>query len=296
MSNPLETAGSVGARRPNSAPTYVIEFLVNELADGVTPAPQFEIDGEIPSDGAFPDEQQIYTVPVDRLGLIDLSFSGILPSPLAEQPANLGQRYVPWIWAHGLVLGSASPIHKADNIRGSYVNLEALEVLPLGSTQFYSRKGYIMPQGTVLRVANMAPEVPGIPFVIRIAVVIPPTERDDALMREAFCCTENTLTTTDSDADCRSPTILTPGVEPNQITQGVNTVQINAYPVSPEFTTVTIVGPTAPVTPTDVQVVFPDKILFTGNFAELGNYSVTVSNGEGCEDTSANAITVNPAG
>jgi hypothetical protein len=46
---PWQTAGSVGGRRSNSTPTYVLEYLISELADGTTPA-QFEIDGAIPSD------------------------------------------------------------------------------------------------------------------------------------------------------------------------------------------------------------------------------------------------------
>jgi hypothetical protein len=297
MPQPWETAGSVGARRPNTAPTYVLEYLVSELADGITPAPQFEVEGAIPSDGPFPDAEQIYVFPVARLGLIDLSLSGILPPELADAPSGLGQRYVAWAWCSGFVLGAVSPLQKANRIGPEgVVNLQALEVLPAAASQFYSRKGYVMPQGTVLRLQNMAPAVPGVPFTVRIGVIVPPTIRDDALMREAFCCTEDIPTTTDTDGECVDPNFLTPGVTPNSFSAGVNTIAIHAFPVSPEtgFTSVAINGPFAPLVPTNVEIIFPDTILVTANFADVGLYSVTVTNNAdvACQATLPNAFEV----
>lgn len=297
MNSPLETAGSLGARRPNSAPTYVLEYLVRELADGITPAPQFEVDGAIPSDGPFPDREQIYSFTVDRLGLIDLSFSGILPPELAERPSGLGQRYVSWAWGRDFVLGSESPLQKSNDIvNEGYVDVEALEVLPVASSQFYSRKGYVMPQGMVLRVSDMAPAILGEPFLLRFGIVIPPTERDDALMREAFCCTENIPTVTDSNLPCVAPSFLTPGVVPNVLTPGASPqqIQINASPVSPAFTSVTVTGPVGVIPAIDLDIEFPSKILFTGIFTVVGSYDVLVSNGAGCETTSIGAFTVGP--
>lgn len=291
----METAGSVGARRPNSAPTYVLEYLVRELADGITPAPQFEVEGEIPSDGPFPDREQIYTFEVDRLGLIDLSLSGILPPELAERPSTLGQRYVSWAWGRNFFLGSAEPLQKSnDVVNEGYVDVEALETLPVASSQFYSRKGYVMPQGSVIRVSDMAPNLLGRPFLLRFGIIVPPSIRDDALMREAFCCTENIPTVTDSDALCVSPSILTPAVSPNSLTASVvpQTIQINAVPVSTGFTSVVVTGPVGVIPPINVDVAFPDKIFFTGVFTVLGSYSVLVSNGVGCSDTELMAFTV----
>lgn len=295
MNSPLQTTGTMGSGRPSSAPTYVLEYLINELADGITPAPQFEIEGQIPSDGAFEDSEQIYSFTVDRLGLIDLSLSGILPDELADAPSGLGQRYITWAWGRDLVLGNASPIQKANTIEGEgYVNLEALETLPLGSTQFYSRKGYVMPQGTVLRVANMGPGIEGTPFLLRIGIIVPPSVRDDALMREALCCTESIPTVTDSDAACLAPTFLTPAVTPNQITAGASPQQITikATPVSSDFTTVVVSGPGGPVAATELEIEFPNTIRFTGVFTVLGSYNVALSNGTGCDSTSTDAFDV----
>jgi hypothetical protein len=287
---PTQTTGSLGGRRSTSHPTYVLEFQVSELADGVTPAPQYELDGQIPSDGAFPDSEQIYVIPVARLGLIDLSVSGILPEPLASAPSGLGQRYVTWAWARGFVLANASPLQKSNDIQPEgYVNLQALETLPLGSTQFYSRKGYVMPHGTVLRLNNMAPLVQGEPFILRLGVYVPLSVRDDALLRAALCCTEDVPTTTDSDADCVTPSITS--VSPNQLTPGVSTLDIEAYPVQPDAD-VTVVGPGGPVALSNVEVIFPDTLRITGSFTVEGNYNVTVSNGTGCDDTLNNAFTV----
>jgi hypothetical protein len=294
MSN-LQTTSTLGAGRSSSSPTYVLEYLINELADGITPAPQFEIEGQIPSDGPFEDSEQIYSFTVDRLGLIDLSLSGILPDDLAETPSSLGQRYVVWFWGRDLVLGNASPIQKANNVEGEgFVNLEALETIPLGSTQLYSRKGYVMPQGTVLRVANMAPRTPGVPFLLRLGILVPPSVRDDALIREALCCTESIETLTDSDADCRAADFFTPGVTPNVITASATPQQITikATPVSPDFTTVVVDGPGGPVAPTDLEIQFPDTILFTAVFTILGSYNVELSNGTGCDTVLNNAFTV----
>lgn len=292
---PTETAGSVGARRSNTTPTYVLEYLISELGDGTTPAPQFEVEGAIPSDGPFPDDEQIYTFEVARLGLIDLSLSGILPAELAENPSGLGQRYIAWAYAEGFALGAVSPVQKANRIGPEgYVNVQALEVLPAASTTFYSRRGYIMPQGTVLRLQNMAPLVAGVPFKVRIGVIVPASVRDDALMRQAFCCTEDIPTTTDSGDECVDPNFLTPGVSPNSITPGVNTIQINAFPVSPEagFTQVTVTDPVGDIAPTNVEIIFPDTILFTANFTVEGAYSVTLQNGADCINTLNNAFTV----
>ena len=268
---------------------------MRELADGITPAPQFEVEGAIPSDGPFPDTEQIYTFTVDRLGLIDLSLSGVLPAELAERPSGLGQRYVAWAWARDFVLGSASPLQKSnDVVNEGYVDLEALETLPVASTQFYSRKGYKMPQGTVIRVSDMAPATPGVPFLLRLGIVVPPTERDDALMREAFCCTENIPTVTDSSDSCVAPSFLTPAVSPDVLTPGVDPQQItiNASPVSDDFTSVTVTGPSGVITPTDLDIQFPDLILFTGVFTVTGTYSILLSNGTGCDTNLANAFTV----
>lgn len=294
MNTTLQSTGTMGGGRPSSSPTYVLEYLINEFADGITPAPQFEIEGQIPSDGPFEDPEQIYPFTVDRLGLIDLSLSGLLPEDLAENPSGLGQRYVVWFWARDLVLGNASPIQKANNIEGEgFVNLEALETIPLGSTQFYSRKGYIMPQGTVLRVANMAPRTPGVPFLLRLGILVPPSVRDDGLIREALCCTESIPTVTDSSASCLAPDFLTPGVSPNQLTAGPTPQQItiNATPVSPDFTVVTVAGPGGPVAPTDLEIEFPSTVRFTGVFGIAGSYDVTLSNGAGCVTALNNAFT-----
>lgn len=273
----------------------MLEYLVRELCDGVTPAPQFQIEGQIPSDGPFPDSEQIYTFEVDRLGLIDLSLSGILPPALAERPSGLGQRYVVDFWARHLLLGSQNPLFKAnDVVNEGYVNLQALETIPVASTQFYSRKGYTMPQGTVLRVQDMAPNVPGRPLLLRLGIIVPPTIREDALMREALCCTQDIPTTTDSLEDCVTPNVLTPGVSPNQLTPGVSPQQItiNASPVSPEFTNVVVTGPSGEVVPTNVEIIFPDKILFTAVFNIVGQYDVFISNGAGCDVNEINAFNV----
>lgn len=297
LDSPLSTTGRLGGGRPSTTPTYVLEYLIRELADGVTPAPQFEVDGEIPSDGPFPDDEQIYTFTVDRLGLIDLSFSGALPPELADAPSGLGQRYVSWAWGRDFVLASATPLQKANDVEGEgFVNLESLETLPVASSQFYSRKGYVMPHGTVIRVRDLAPATPGVPFLLRFGVVIPASVRDDALMREALCCTENIPTVTDTDAPCLPPTFLTPPVSPNVLTPGVapQQIQINASPVSSGFTSVVVAGPGGPVAPVAVDVQFPDKILFTGVFTVPGSYSVLLSNGAGCETLEGNAFTVGP--
>lgn len=289
---PTQTTGSLGARRSTTHPTYVVEFQVSELADGVTPAPQIDVVGQIPSDGAFPDTEQIYEVAVDRLGLIDLSMSGILPEPLASLPSGLGQRYVTWAWGRGFVLGNASPLQKSNNVSPEgYVNLQALETLPLGSTQFYSRSGYVMPHGTVLRVDNMAPLVQGVPFILRLGIFIPLSVRDDALIRQALCCTEDILTTTDSSDDCVDTNFLTPGVSPNQLTPGVHTLDVNVYPVQPDAD-VTVAGPGGPVALSNVEVIFPDTLRITGSFTVAGDYNVTVQNGEDCSSTLNNAFTV----
>lgn len=294
---PNQTAGSVGPGRPNTSPTYVLEYRISELADGVTPAPQFEVEGQIPSDGPFPDSEQIYTFDVERLGLIDLSFSGILPDELAENPSGLGQRYVVWAWGRDFVLGSTTPLQKSNIVEPEgYVDLEALEVLALASSQLYSRKGYVMPQGTVLRVSDMAPATPGVPFILRLGVIIPPSIRDDALMREALCCTENIETVTDSNAPCLTPAFLTPAVSPNQLTAGASPqqIQINALPVSDDFTSVVVTGPVGVIPPTDLEIQFPDTILFTGIFTVAGSYDVALSNGAGCDAEQLNAFTVSP--
>ena len=295
MTTRLQTTGILGAGRPSSTPTYVLEYLISELADGVTPSPQFEVassDVGLPQD----DNEQIHTFSVARLGLIDLSLSGILPAELAAAPSGLGQRYVVWAWGRDFVLGDASPLQSANTVEGEgYVNVEPLETLPLGAKTFYSKKGYIMPHGTVLRVANMAPEVAGVPFLLRIGVIVPPSVRDDAAMREALCCTESIVTETDSTASCLAANFLTPNVSPNQLTGGPTPQQIviKASPVSPGFTTVTVTAPSAgPITPTNLEIVFPDTIRFTGVFTEVGSYTVALSNGSGCDTTLNNAFTV----
>lgn len=285
------TTGMLGSGRSASTQTYVLEYHVSELADGSTPAPQFAIEGAIPSDGPTENNEQIYVFQVPRLGLIDLSLSGILPPELADNPSGLGQRYVVYAFVRDFVLASVSPVQSANEIGAEgYVNLEALETLPILSTQFYSRKGYIMPHGTVLRVADMAPKVAGQPFMIRIGIVVPQSVKEDAEMRGALCCTDGIPTTVVEE--CVTPNFLTPGVDPNALTPGVNTIQINAYPISPGFTQVTVEGPFAPVVPTNVQFVFPNTILFTANFADAGAYSVTLSNGAGCSAQRVNAFTV----
>lgn len=291
---PWQTAGTVGAGRSNTAPTYVLEYQISELADGVTRAPQFPIEGQIPSDGPFPDPEQIYTFQVERLGLIDLSLSGILPPELAQRPSGLGQRYVSWVWAQRFVLGSATPVQKANDIEGEgFVSVQPLEILPVASTQFYSRRGYRMPQGTVLRIQDMAPLEPGRPIIFRLGITVPPTIRDDALMREAFCCTENIPTITDSDEPCVAPNALVPGVVPNEFTPGVNELEIRAFPVSPDYTTVTVLGPGgAPVPPTSVEIQFPDRIFFTASFVDLGDYDILLSNGPGCDLLQEDVFTV----
>ena len=115
-------------------------------------------------------------------------------------------------------------------------------------------------------------------------------------MREAFCCTENIATVTDSDAPCVSPSILTPAVSPNSITASVvpQTIQINAVPVSTGFTSVVVTGPVGVIPAIDLEVEFPDKIFFTGVFTVPGDYAVLVSNGAGCTDTELMAFTVDP--
>lgn len=169
--------------------TYVFEYRIAVSADGSTPAPQFDIKSRPASNG-------MYLFEVDNLGLIDLSFAGRQPASLAAAPSTVGQRYISWLWAKGLALGvDASPIRSANNIEGAgYVDVEILETVGLASTQFYSRKGYIMPHGTVLRVQSMLPAVPGVPIVLRFAVIIPGTQDEDAAMRESFCSSDTVPT------------------------------------------------------------------------------------------------------
>jgi hypothetical protein len=170
--------------------TYVAEYRISVQADGSTPAPQFDIKSQ-PVNG-------IYVFEVERLGLVDLSFSGPQPASLAAAPSTIGQRYIAWAWAKGFTLGiDPSPVRAANNVEGAgYFDVELLETLPLAAVQFYSRKGYIMPHGTVLRVQNMLPGVAGIPIVLRFGVLIPQTSDEDAQIRESFCCSASVPTLT----------------------------------------------------------------------------------------------------
>lgn len=283
---------------PNMAtPTHVLEFRVRELADGTTPGEQFVVEGMIPSDGPFPDAEQIYVIEQDRLGLIDLSFSGILPEPLSSMPSLLGQRYVTWAWGRDFVLGAGNPLKKSNLIEDAgYVDVQDLELLPVASSQFYSRKGYNMPHGTVIRLTDMAPAIPGQPFILRLGIIIPSTISEDGLMRDALCCTEQIPTTTDSAAGCLAPVFGTPPVSPPVLVSSPapQMIEITAVPVSPTFTSVTVVGPGGPVIPTSVSIVFPDKVFFTGVFGPVGPYDVTLDNGPGCSSTSIAAFAVIP--
>lgn len=168
------------------AQTHTLEYRITEQADGSTPAPQFDIRSQ-------PDEG-IYRFTVARLGLIDLSFSGPQPASLRVAPSTIGQRYISWFWAKQFVLSSANPIRSANDIEGAgYVDVENLETLPLASSSIYSLKGYVMPHGTVLRLQDMLPAVPGVPIVVRFSVIIPQTPDEDAKMRESFCCSATIL-------------------------------------------------------------------------------------------------------
>lgn len=168
--------------------THVLEYRIDQSADGVTPAPQFDIAGQ-------PATQGIYVFDVDNLGLIDLSFSGQQPTELAAAPSSIGQRYVSWLWAKNAALSGVNPVRSANDVdNAGYVDVELLETLPLAITRFYSRKGYIMPHGTVLRLQDMVPAVAGEPLVVRLAVVIPETQKQDSLFRQSFCCTDTIAT------------------------------------------------------------------------------------------------------
>lgn len=166
--------------------TSVLEYRIAIAADGSTPAPQFEL--------GSPDDDGIYRFTVDRLGLIDLSFSGLQPAQLRAAPSTIGQRYVSWLWAKGFALGGQNPIRAANDVEGAgYVDVENLETLNLATTQVFSKKGYVLPHGTVLRLQDMTPAVVGVPIVVRINVIIPAVPEADAEMRDSFCCSETIL-------------------------------------------------------------------------------------------------------
>jgi hypothetical protein len=146
--------------------------------------------------GSRPATNGIYTFEVDTLGLVDLSFSGVQPSALQADPSTVGQRYVSWLWAKDFSLADPGPVRAANHIGGAYVDVEVLETVPIVSSKMWSRKGYIMPHGTVLRLQSMVPAVVGIPIVVRLAVLIPQTPEEDAMVRESFCCSDEVATIT----------------------------------------------------------------------------------------------------
>lgn len=163
----------------------MVEYLVREALNGVTPAPPL---GPLLENKPLP--AQPYFFEVDTLGLIDLSFD--LPDEDKLDPVTTGWRYIPWIHitvgASIIFVGAAieSGWFRTPGDVSSFVQFDELDAIT--STRTYSRKGYCIPQGQTLRLSGISRVLGGAPIRVRMGVLLPRTEEEEQAIREAFCC------------------------------------------------------------------------------------------------------------
>jgi hypothetical protein len=179
-----------------------IEYRVSGSFDGVTPAPPLNLDtlpGNLGSPVEFPaiqlppsstqpdpidvpaDEEQIFVVDVENLGVLDLNFG-------FQAPGAFGNRYIPWLLL-AAIPGSCQ-LSLARYASPGSPNLLQLQLLKSGAFfQSFISRGLVVPQGALLRVAG-ATAGPS-PLILRLSLFFPKTREQEALIRKAFCCTAN---------------------------------------------------------------------------------------------------------
>jgi len=179
-----------------------IEYRVSGSFDGVTPAPPLNLDtlpGNLGSPVEFPaiqlppnstqpepidvpaDEEQIFVVDVENLGVLDLNFG-------FQAPGTFGNRYIPWLLL-AAIPGSCQ-LSLARYASPGSPNLLQLQLLKSGAfVQSFISRGLVVPQGALLRVAGATAGLS--PLILRLSLFFPKTREQEALIRKAFCCTAN---------------------------------------------------------------------------------------------------------
>lgn len=131
--------------------TYMVEFTVSGELDGTTVQPP-EIQAPSPPPR---DPQSIYRFEVENLGLIDVDY---VVSALGDD--RLGARGNRWIGVTWISAGSAgmlgASLDVVDAVDGSVEFQKQIEDLA-GDTRYYNDLGYLVPQGSMLRVRGFGP-------------------------------------------------------------------------------------------------------------------------------------------
>lgn len=206
--------------------TSVLEFLVSGRLDGVTPnAPFQRADAVVPRpDPPGADPENIYQFEVENLGIIDLTFPALLERP--DGPVTLGNRYVAWTYVNlGNVAGVAGtninvaafrPDSPVPRVQKTAKSLE-------GEFGIFSQQCIFVPHGSALQFTGDLQADPGVPFIIRFAVLLPQTRTEEELIVRACCCLDGIP---DSQPTCLDAPIIISFV-PEPIATGETELTIN---------------------------------------------------------------------
>jgi hypothetical protein len=161
--------------------TVCVEYRVSGALDGLTPAPTFSMNPKS-DDFIPPDEDGIFVVSADDLGLIDPTFL-------------FGQAYADRFIKTLVIYGPNFPT-SPDNVRvvtrdhdGALVILKTELTINPASSGVYSKRCIFVPQGGMLQVLGMTGSAVN-PIVVRLGIWQPDTLKALAAMRQACCCRE----------------------------------------------------------------------------------------------------------
>lgn len=232
--------------------TFGVQFQVSDRLDGQTAAAVGPLFQTRPLPGQFygPDE------PLERLGVIDLSWDK--PDPDKADPVSPGPRYIPWLSVIGglqdpdAAASSGFYLNRGDGTPEIFEQFQSLAVGP-GAFVLYTRKGFCVPAGMSL-VLDGVQAAANLPVLVRFGVLLPRSNEEESLIRQAFCCTEDL------------PTVVqlfpeeTTGCEDPVITESV--LQRVGFPDTPFTLPIPAVpaGIEVPFAATDRIVIFGDNI------------------------------------
>lgn len=235
----------------------VLEFIVSGSLDGVTPNPVFQRANAVVPRPTPPgqDPDNIYRFEVQDLGIVDLTFPSLLERP--DGPVTTGNRYVVWtmIDTDGVVAAAGASVSVAAFRPGGSVPIVQEPVIPFaGLVGVYSRRCVFVPHGSALRLTGVVAGAN--PIIVRMAILLPFTRREEELIVKACCCLDGIPDTIPSgcvdppNPDDVDPDTLSSGPDPVTVTVTGSNFQ--------EGDTVSIpglsFGPTTFVSDTELQV------------------------------------------
>lgn len=131
---------------PYNFQTYMVEFSVPGSLDGSTESPLIQAPSSVS------DPQGIYRPVVpDNMGLVDPDY---VVGPGADRRGTRGNRYIGFMFIDAATVGApGAAIQVIDGVEGTIIVQKSIAALA-GQTRYYNREGFVVPQGSLIRIVG----------------------------------------------------------------------------------------------------------------------------------------------